>query len=121
MYARPQNYRYTGDVRLPQNYGGNTFRQNEESKEEQEQKEQDFTEAVAEEIKDEVREEKSKETHEVGSLLPKPNFKLGSLFGNNKKGIGTEEILIIALILLLADGDENNDLILFLVLLLFIG
>ena len=120
MYARPQNYRYTGDVRLPQNYSGNTFRQSEEEKDE-EKAEPISTEIISEEGKSEAQDGQKAEAREVGSLLPKPNFKLGSLFGNNKKGVGTEELLIIALILLLADGDENNDLILFLILLLFIG
>ena len=121
MYSRPQNYRYTGDVRLPQNYGGNAFWQQNEQKSPPSH-EEDLTPSATDES--ELEEAISpRETSATDSLLPKPSFKLrlGSLLGNNKKGIGTEELLIMALILLIADGDGNDDLILFLIFLLFVG
>jgi hypothetical protein len=62
------------------------------------------------------------EKAEEASLLSKrgSGLRLGSLFGKDG-GIGTEELLILALILLLADGSDGfDDLILFLVLLFFI-
>ena len=54
-----------------------------------------------------------------GRFFPSPNFKFdfGKLFSN---GIGFEELLIIALIILFMQGDKNNDVIFLLVLLLFI-
>ena len=120
MYSRPQNYRYTGDVRLPQNYGGNAFRQQSEQKDPPSHEEYLTSSAT-----DETEHEEAlspREASAADSLLPKPSFKLrlGSLFGN-KKGFGTEELLILALILLIADADENDDLILFLIFLLFVG
>ena len=126
MYSRPQPYRYAGDVRLPQNYSGNTFRRDEEDEDPQKE---DTVEEKVEELREDLSEKASKEDENAkkdtvtASLLPKSSFKLrlGSLFGNGKKGIGTEEFLIIALILLLSDNNENDDLILLLILLFFIG
>lgn len=109
MYARPSGYRYPSQsLRVPSNYSGNTFR--EEEREETPVKAQE--EALPTE---------SEETVE-SSLLSKRGFglRLGSLFGKGG-GIGTEELLILALILLLADGSDGfDDLILFLLLLFFI-
>ena len=115
MYVRPQpqNYKYPREVRLPENYSGNTFREIAEEPDpteetEQTEKAEEIEEAVPTEVKETI-------------LKPSSGFKLrlSSLFGN-KGGIGTEEILILALILLLSDSEENDDLILFLILLLFI-
>ena len=112
MYSRTPNYRYPGGMRLPDNYGGNTFR--EQAKE--------IGEARCEE--DTQKKEESDEqldNVQPTAILPKAGFKLrlGSLFGGNK-GIGSEELLILALVLLLADTEGNDDLILFLILLFFI-
>jgi hypothetical protein len=117
MYARPSGYRYPNQpLRVPDNYGGNAFRESKESDEAEKQE----IEASAEVIS---REEAPKgEQTEEASLLSKRGFglRLGSLFGKGGS-IGTEELLILALILLLADGSDGfDDLILFLVLLFFI-
>lgn len=112
MYVRPQSFRYPSGVRLPENYGGNAFR---ESAAPTEESEGEKAEAV---VKDEQEPSPPEATE---ALLPKQSgfgLRLGSLFG--KSGIGTEELLILSLILLLADGDGNEDLILFLLLLFFI-
>ena len=112
MYVRPQpqSNKYPREVRLPENYGGSTFREVPSAPEPIEEEEIEETEQSTPPA--EVKE---------ASLRPSSRFKLrlGSLFGN-KGGIGTEEILILALILLLSDSEENDDLILFLILLFFI-
>ncbi len=122
MYVKPQNYRFpAGGVRLPQNYSGNAFGisqpADDETAEEQmhlKEKEEDGT------LPDtsEVTASATPEEHPVG-LLKNGNFhlRLGSLLGGK---FGTEEFLILAMILLLADGDDNDELILFLILLFFI-
>ena len=113
MYVRPQNYRYPEGVRLPKNYSGNTFR--EPSPEEEAPSES------AEEIREEQAVASSAESssaEDTAALLTPKSSPLSSLFGG--KGIGSEELLIFALILLLSDSDMGNDLILFLILLFFI-
>jgi hypothetical protein len=58
----------------------------------------------------------------AAGLVTGPMRAVGSLFGRDR-GIGTEELLILALILLLSDTGESegfDDLILFLILLFFI-
>ena len=109
MYVRPQNYKYSPDIRLPENYSGNTFRE--------------LPEDNPEEIQDEVTlpliENAPQEAEAVPTSAPhKESFglRLGSLF----KGIGSEELLILALILLLADSESNDEIILFLAILLFV-
>ena len=114
MYVRPQGYRYPSGVRLPENYGGSAFSDAPSIEAEAEPAPTEEASATAEEKND----ASSKET---AALLPTSGFRLrlGSLFGKNSS-IGTEELLIIALILLLSDSEGNDDLVLFLVLLFFI-
>jgi hypothetical protein len=108
MYVRPQSYKYPSGMRLPENYSGNTFR------------EQPPEEVQEEETAEAVKEEAEEATQTAALLTQKDGFglRLSSLFGG--KGIGSEELLILALILLLADSDGCEDLVLFLVLLFFI-
>ena len=63
----------------------------------------------------------SDQAEQASLLSPRPfRLRLGSILGK-KNGIGTEELLILALILLLSDNDDGfDDLILFLALLFFI-
>lgn len=112
MYVRPQNYKYPSGMRLPENYSGNTFR---EPIYEEAHEEKEITEEKSENPKQDA------DTAETSALLPQKegfSLRLGSLFGD--KGIGSEELLILALILLLADSEDGQDLVLFLVLLFFI-
>jgi hypothetical protein len=46
------------------------------------------------------------------------NFNLGRIFSG---GFGFEELLLIAIILLVSQNDSGDELILFLALLLFVG
>ncbi len=112
MYVRPQNYRYPEGVRLPKNYSGNTFREPLPAEEEA-----PVTEAE-EKTQEAAAEVSSQSTEDTAALLTPKSSPLSSLFGG--KGIGSEELLIFALILLLSDSEINDDLILFLILLFFI-
>ena len=116
MYVRPPSYRYQAPMRVPENYSGNTFREEPEAVP---------PEPVAEpETEGETVALASEESAAKPALLSQTGFslRLGSLFGRDR-GIGTEELLILALILLLSDTGESegfDDLILFLILLFFI-
>ena len=118
MYVRPQGYRYTNEIRLPENYSGNTFREPpllikdpEEPTDPQTIEEPKALPEIAD------KSDNDEKILPVSSTVRKSPF--GSLFGL-KGGIGTEELLILALVLLLSDGESNDDLILFLALLLFV-
>lgn len=111
MYVRPQpqNYKYSQEVRLPENYGGSTFR---------EAPQEPPTQETVDEMTETEQTAEAVEAKEAVLPASSPlKLRLGSLFGGK---IGTEEILILALILLLCDSEENDDLVLFLILLFFI-
>lgn len=109
MYVRPQSYRYPEGVRLPRNYSGNTFREVvEEPSAEVPEALHDKTETAVEQKDDDTK---------TAALLQKEDAP-ASLLGF--KGIGSEELLIFALILLLSDSDLGDELVLFLILLFFI-
>ena len=119
MYVRHPNYRYPNNVRVPDNYAGNAFQPSPEPEGPLvEEQEIGNVEAILEN-----NTEPSETKSEQAALLEPRGFRLrlGSLFGKGGN-IGTEELLILALILLLADGegDSFDDIILFLALLFFI-
>ena len=129
MYARqgPQG-RFPRNLHVPQNYSGNAFRKDEavidapsddEPIEELPLQEQP---SISAEASPESSPSADSATA-VGRLFPSPGFKLdlGRFFkGRKGLGIGFEEILIIGLIFLVAQGDSADDLIFLLLLLLFI-
>ena len=110
MYVRPQGYPSSGGVQLPRNYSGSAFREPLNSVEEEISEE----EATPTEEKEPV----SAPPEDTEALLKQKSPEPTSLFGTG--GIGSEEILLLALILLLSDSDIGDELILFLVLLFFI-
>ncbi len=121
MYVKPQNYRFpAGGVRLPQNYSGNAFGTAQSNSADENV---DIQEQVEEAQPDTSPTEEITASAEPAAkragLLKESGFhlRLGSLLGGK---FGTEEFLILAMILLLADGDDNDELILFLILLFFI-
>lgn len=126
MYVRPPNYKYHNPVRVPDNYAGNTFRAS--PKEDTEQQVNDALDVPSDNARNEPEQTAQTDADNAtqASLLSSQSergfrLRLGSLFKNGGM-IGTEELLILALILLLADSDGNglDDVILFLALLLFI-
>lgn len=115
MYYRTQGYPYQRNMSLPPNYGGNAFSDGSPSEENL----QDANSAQIEDFKpseqptkaEELQKSDSKEAVSAGSL------RLSSLL-NGK--IGAEELLLLAVIFLLADSQGNDDILWLLVLLLFI-
>ena len=143
MYSRYPNYRFAGGVRLPENYSGNAFVQAGKDKADTAEKvsaepsavpldaiETGRESAIESAVEQEARENgeatyESERTAEVMKPLQKrvrrPAFKfdIGRIFSG---GFGFEELLIIALILVISQGESEDDVIvLLLALLLFIG
>ncbi|MBO7303286.1 MAG: hypothetical protein J6U68_03775 [Clostridia bacterium] len=107
-YYRSQGYRYPQEIHVPSNYGGSAFSSEEETHEPKES----AIEATAEEL--EVEEEKPRKDAPASlfkSLSPP------SLLGGK---IGTEELLILAVILIISDSEGSGDIIWILLLLLFV-
>lgn len=102
MYYRQQNTR----IRVPSNYGGSTFSEPVETLNEQKE-----PEIIASTLPDPVQEPSTKASLNVQSKG------LGSLLGGK---IGGEELLILALIWLLADTENGNEVVWLLLLLLFV-
>lgn len=134
MYSRYPNYRFGSGVRVPENYSGNAFGAKTDEIEDGEYR------SVPEYIEESAAEHggdapPSREDGELSSAEPEgesveasatkrrgfslPSFRFGSekLFGS----FGFEELLIIALIFLVSAGEKDDDIILFLALLLFVS
>ena len=120
MYYRSQGYRYPSSMRVPINYGGNAFSDAEPTDAAEEpSKDQSISDVSADLITDTPDSAEQSESDEksapASSLLG--NLGSGSLFGGR---IGSEELLILALVFLLSDTDADSDIIWLLLLLLFI-
>ena len=109
MYVKQQGYRYPGDIRPPQNYSGNTFRQLPDNEP------LSSGEDVSPTPTPEPPHDPEPDT--VSALLRKDDCVHPE---SPAKGIGSEELLILALILLLSDSEMGDKLLIFLVLLFFI-
>ena len=126
MYSRYPNYRFSGGVKIPNNYSGNAFKPTESEAEEP----RGAIEVAETELNDESEPTLAVETPEdsaeavAASAHPRRplfgglKFNVGRIFSG---GIGFEELLIIGLILLIAQSDTDDDIILLLALLLFVG
>lgn len=110
MYVRPQGYSARERVQIPRNYSGSVFREQLDDVEEQTA---EAEAPAAEEISEEPA--PAQDTEALLKIQsPAPHSLLSS------GGIGSEELLLLALIFLLSDSDIGDELILFLVLLFFI-
>ena len=126
MYSRYPNYRFSGGMRLPENYSGNAFKPSEEESEEkildaEENNPSSDSTAAADSINEQTELKDSAEVFKPSDKkfrLPGFNLNIGRIFSG---GFGIEELLIIGIILLLAKNDTDDDIILLLALLLFIG
>ena len=125
MYSRYPNYRFGGGIKIPENYSGNAFSDppspiaEQGTAEDLPTPETTELEAVQTAVSpDDAKSESAGVLHHKKRLPFGFNFNLGRLFSG---GFGFEEMLIIALILLVSQNDSGDDLILFLALLLFIG
>ena len=131
MYnSRPRKMNYGGyssSFAVPENYSGNAFRNGQERDAEEEEKIRSEESArVDEKIAEESSQPTLKLSEEREQCAPPCQcnkrqgfgFELGNLFGGK---IGFEELLIIGLIFLIAQKENNEDIIVLLALLLFIG
>lgn len=139
MYSRYQNYRFGSGIRVPDNYSGNAFTEREEAILEKEERVEpeavveardEQEERLVEESGDEATpSEESAATSQAESAAPASHFKMGPLrlpFKFNigrlfSGGFGSEELLILALIFLILGESTDDEIILLLALLLFIG
>ena len=111
-------------VRIPRNYSGNAFApapEPEEKEQEKKEAEEDVSPPFVntEALSVAGQESAPPAATPAAKLFPSLGFRShsGKLFGS----FGTEELLLLGLILLLAGNDSSDDLPLLLVLLLFIG
>lgn len=132
MYSRYPNYRFSGGVKIPDNYSGNAFKPSEKPEDElvpaevsaQEEgtaSENENSSALSVAVTETEKEPESVQTEKHGGrgfAFPGFKFNIGKLFSG---GIGFEELLIIGLILLISQNGTDDDIILLLALLLFIG
>lgn len=112
MYVRPQGYRYPEGVRLPKNYGGSAFSEPQAA-------DQISEEAVAVNATEEPSESPPTQETESAQALLRRDGQAG-IPSMGIRSIGSEELLLFALILLLSDSEIGDDLVLFLILLFFI-
>lgn len=115
MYYRHQGYR-GGNMSLPPNYGGNTFAEKEEQTEDSQSKSDDSASEEARDpieptIQDPPAQFASEPAEEAGL------FKKNSFLGGK---IGSEELLLLAVIFLISDSEGSDDILWLLILLLFI-
>jgi len=123
MYnSRPRVSRFTSEFEVPQNYSGNAFREEATADVFHEildgsivEEEKSAPESV-ETLSRDVREAPEKKKGLFGGAGF--GFDIGRLFSG---GIGYEELLILGLILLVAQNEGNEDILILLVLLLFVG
>ena len=125
MYnSRPRYSRYTSQINVPENYSGNAFRGVGEDSEVIEVKAEERDEATEQELLEDDHSSADRATDSI-AVHKKASDSKGEPFGLDigrlfKGGIGFEELLIVGLILLMAQGEENDDIVLLLALLLFI-
>ena len=137
MYYRSQGYRYPQNMRIPINYSGNAFSDNKDNIENNEiveidesnnfEEPQNETVELQETTEDNVYREAETETTKKGALNASADKSVvtSSVFGGFNKNsllskIGSEELLILAIVFLLSDTDTDNDVIWLLLLLLFV-
>ena len=124
MYnSRPRVRRFTSEIEVPENYSGNAFREEPERENAVEKPVFDGADSI--EADNAVKETapvlslgSDKKKGESASQKGGFGFDLSRFFGG---GIGYEELLILGLILLVAQNEGNEDILLLLVLLLFVG
>lgn len=130
MYYRSQGYRYPQNMRIPINYGGNAFSENEAPEKEKSSDGENIPDEATEITNEEsvkVTESLELSSHDELSAPKKAKSdaaptSLFSGFGSKSflSRIGSEELLILALVFLLSDSDNDNDIIWLLLLLLFV-
>lgn len=119
MYYRSQGYPYQKNINLPPNYRGNAFDADSEEK------------TVAQEEPPETIYEENKTAEEpIEATYTEPSVQTSaepdsetSLFRHNSflgGKIGSEELLLLAVIFLISDSEGSDDILWLLILILFI-
>lgn len=129
MYARqPPEGHFSRTVRVPRNYSGNAFRNEESLKapnvpDNIEGMPEVSAEAVPP-VSDDVvsNQEETAPSAPLGKSMLSPGFRLdlGRFLHRDKGGFGFEELLIVGLIFLLSQSETKDDLVFLLLLLLFV-
>ena len=136
MYVHSPNSKGNRNINIPYNYGGNAFRSenvpetkihrappplsvHNEAEKTIFEDAKEVSESIMEEYdtvdtNDKEVSAASKQSNDISKTCDYGVF--GKLFG----GIGSEELLLIALLLLISQGEKNDELSLMLLLLLFI-
>lgn len=96
MYVKPETRKR---ITIPDNYGGNAFNQIERV-----------------EVPETVPEVTQAEGNEVSAFVESKDEKHGAL----PFGIGSEELLLLGILLILTQSDEGGDILPFLLILLFL-
>ena len=119
MYYRSHGYPYQKNINLPPNYGGNAFSNNKNEKSDSVEEPEEPLFETSNEASEEAISEKSenlvvniKESHATEAVSLKQSSFLGK--------IGSEELLLLAIIFLISDSDGSDDILWLLILLLFI-
>ena len=129
MYARqPPEGHFSRTVRVPRNYSGNAFRNEEPPKQQNDpDKIQPMSEASVESaqaLSDDpvLPGQETTPSAPVGKSILSPGFRLdlGRFLHRDKGGFGFEELLIVGLIFLLSQSETKDDLVFLLLLLLFV-
>ena len=122
MYYRSQGYRYPRDMRIPINYSGNAFSESNQDKENESDASSEDIIAPQDSPTIEQSQDESASIRLEEMPLPseEPKATPASLLGGAFGKIGTEELLLLALVFLLSDNDSESDIIWLLLLLLFI-
>ena len=115
MYYRHQGYR-GGNMSVPPNYGGNAFTDTPEKLSESQIPPDDASSEESQILQSSTEQEPSTQiaqepAEEVG-LFKKNSFLSGK--------IGSEELLLLAVIFLISDSEGSDDILWLLILLLFI-
>lgn len=110
MYVRPQGNIPPRPLQLPRNYSGNAFREIEEEENEKTQEDSDDTQTPTAVSTEPTEDTEALLKREAAATSARPQ----------KNPLGSEELLLLALAFLLSDSDMGDDLVLFLILLLFI-
>lgn len=118
MYSKPKS---DEPLRIPENYSGNAFLNNEIKKDDlslafQKPAQEEYVPQPAEALPVAIDEKKTQTHTPAFSLLPpKISSSKGGLLGD----IGVEELLIIGVLILLSQSETDDDILLLLMLLLF--
>ena len=115
MYYRPQSSQHR-NLSIPPNYGGNAFYDRSEELIVKNSQEPSTEEDMLEESKDFALEDAQTKSTSEPTTTEAGLFKKDSFFGK----LGSEELLLLAIIFLISDSDGSDDILWLLILLLFI-